>query len=192
MQMSSKQNLAKKEMFQRRDAFKVLGLGSASLLLGTQTKAEAKTRLSIPASHKKVKIIIAGGGTGGMIAAEMAAYSPSYVDRLVLAAPAGTWRSSDPVADLLSMTANELQDNLWSSASSSMRWCRTAFFFTIVLRLPYVLGNIFHRVHITLRASLSGTSLQTLPDLVTPLKGNSLSPRFCPPTRSAPSERSGY
>ena len=31
----------------------------------------------------------------------------------------------------------------------------------------------------TLRASLSGTFLQTLPDLVTPLKGHSLSPRSC-------------
>ena len=40
----------------------------------------------------------------------------------------------------------------------------------------------------TLRASLSGTFLQTLPDLVTPLKGHSLSPRNYPPTRSAPSE----
>ena len=44
----------------------------------------------------------------------------------------------------------------------------------------------------TLRAPLSGTFLQTLPDLVTPLKGHSLSPRSCPPTRSAPSERFGY
>ena len=45
----------------------------------------------------------------------------------------------------------------------------------------------------TLRASLSGTLLQTLPDLVTPLKGHSLSPRSCPATRSAPSEsRFGY
>ena len=41
-------------------------------------------------------------------------------------------------------------------------------------------------------ASLSGTFLQTLPDLVTPLKGHSLPPRSCPPTRSAPSERFGY
>ena len=40
--------------------------------------------------------------------------------------------------------------------------------------------------------SLSGTFLQTLPDLVTPLKGHSLSPRNCPATRSAPSERFGY
>ena len=57
---------------------------------------------------------------GGMIAAEMAALSPSYVDRLVLAAPAGTWRDSEPAADLLAMTADELQRDLWSSASSSM------------------------------------------------------------------------
>ena len=40
-----------------------------------------------------------------------------------------------------------------------------------------------------LRASLSGTLLQTLPDLVTPLKGHFLSPRSCPAMRSAPSER---
>ena len=37
-----------------------------------------------------------------------------------------------------------------------------------------------------LRAPLSGTFLQTLPDFVTPLKGHSLSPRSCPATRSAP------
>ena len=43
----------------------------------------------------------------------------------------------------------------------------------------------------TLRASLSGTFLQTLPDLVTPLKGHSLSQRSCPATLSAPSERFG-
>ena len=44
----------------------------------------------------------------------------------------------------------------------------------------------------TLRAALSGTFPQSLPDLVTPLKGHSLSPRSCPATRSAPSERFGY
>ena len=41
-------------------------------------------------------------------------------------------------------------------------------------------------------ALLSGTFLQTLPDLVTPLKGYSLSPCSCPLTWSAPSERFGY
>ena len=40
--------------------------------------------------------------------------------------------------------------------------------------------------------SLSGTLLQTLPDLVTPLKEHSLSSRSCPATRLAPSERFGY
>ena len=47
-------------------------------------------------------------------------------------------------------------------------------------------------VSTTLRAPLSGTFLQTLPDLVMPQKGPSLSPRSCPLTRSAPSERFGY
>ena len=50
----------------------------------------------------------------------------------------------------------------------------------------------YHTHPTTLRASLSGTFLQILPDLVTPLKGHSLSPRSCPPTRSAHSERFGY
>ena len=44
----------------------------------------------------------------------------------------------------------------------------------------------------TLPALLSGTFLQTLPNLVTPLKGHSLSPHSCPATQSAPSERIGY
>ena len=42
------------------------------------------------------------------------------------------------------------------------------------------------------RASLSGTSLQTLPDLVTPQKGQSLFPRSCPAMLSSPSERFGH
>ena len=47
-------------------------------------------------------------------------------------------------------------------------------------------------MYATLQASISGTFLQTLPDLVMPLKGHSLSPRSCPPTQSVPSERFGY
>ena len=66
------------------------------------------------------KAHVVGHFLGGMIAAEMAALSPSYVDRLVLAAPAGTWRDDAQVADLLAMTAGDLQTELWSSASSSM------------------------------------------------------------------------
>ena len=43
----------------------------------------------------------------------------------------------------------------------------------------------------TLRASLSGTILQTRPEMVTPPKGHFLSPRSscCPPTLLAPAER---
>ena len=43
----------------------------------------------------------------------------------------------------------------------------------------------------TLRVSLSGTFLLTLPALVIPLKGHSSSPRSCPPTLSAPSDGLG-
>ena len=44
----------------------------------------------------------------------------------------------------------------------------------------------------TLWALLSSTFLQTLPDLVTPLKGHFLSPRSCSVMRSVPSKRLGY
>ncbi len=63
---------------------------------------------------------VVGHFFGGMIAAEMAAMSPSYVDKLVLAAPAGLWSDSEPVADLMAMSAEDLQDTLWSAPSSSM------------------------------------------------------------------------
>ena len=39
---------------------------------------------------------------------------------------------------------------------------------------------------------ISGTFLQSLPELVTSPKGHSLSPRSCPPAVSAHSERFGY
>ena len=57
----------------------------------------------------------------------------------------------------------------------------------VTLQLPSTRFTLIH----TLRARLSGTFLQTLTDLGTPLMGHSLSPRSCPPTRSAPSERFG-
>ena len=44
----------------------------------------------------------------------------------------------------------------------------------------------------TLWASLSGTFLQPLPDLVMPLKGHFLYLHSCPAMQSAPSERFGY
>ena len=46
----------------------------------------------------------------------------------------------------------------------------------------YTLKEEFFKHVYTLRASLSGTFLQILPELVTPPKGHSLSPRICLPT----------
>ena len=63
---------------------------------------------------------------------------------------------------------------------------------SIMFRLQSTMSLVHHvYVPLTLRASLSGTFLQTLPKLVMLLKGHSLSPRSCPPTWSAPSERFG-
>ncbi len=55
---------------------------------------------------------VVGHFLGGMIAAEMAAFSPSAVNRLALVSPAGVWRDEEPVADLLALNANELSERL--------------------------------------------------------------------------------
>ena len=55
---------------------------------------------------------VVGHFLGGMIAAEMAAFSPPSVGRLALASPAGVWRDEEPVADLLALNASELSERL--------------------------------------------------------------------------------
>ena len=55
---------------------------------------------------------VVGHFLGGMIAAEMAIFSPSSVDRLALVSPAGVWRDDEPVADLLALNVNELSECL--------------------------------------------------------------------------------
>ena len=55
---------------------------------------------------------VVGHFLGGMIAAEMAAASPSSISRLVLVSPAGAWRDDEPVADLLALNASELSQRL--------------------------------------------------------------------------------
>lgn len=67
---------------------------------------ELLNELGVTRSH------VVGHFLGGMIAAEMAAFSPSSIDRLVLASPAGVWRDEEPVADLLALNANELSERL--------------------------------------------------------------------------------
>jgi len=67
--MSSNTLTGTNPLLERRDALKFMGLGSAAIMMGGQSRLEAETKLSVPASHKHAKIVIAGGGTGGMIAA---------------------------------------------------------------------------------------------------------------------------
>lgn len=55
---------------------------------------------------------VVGHFLGGMIAAEMAAFSPPSVNRIALASPAGVWRDEEPVADLLALNADELSERL--------------------------------------------------------------------------------
>lgn len=53
----------------RRDALKTIAIsGVASLMLLDAKSLEASTTLSVPVSDKKVRIVIVGGGTGGIIA----------------------------------------------------------------------------------------------------------------------------
>jgi pimeloyl-ACP methyl ester carboxylesterase len=62
---------------------------------------------------------VVGHFLGGMIAAEMAAASPSSVDRLVLASPAGVWHDEEPVADLLALNASELSERLTATVDGA-------------------------------------------------------------------------
>jgi len=61
--------MQKQNRFNRRDALKGLAIGGVSLLSVGATQADATTKLSAPASHKKVKIVIVGAGSGGMMSA---------------------------------------------------------------------------------------------------------------------------
>ncbi len=60
------------ENLNRREALKLLGMGSGLLFGSGASSSENKVLLSRPASHKKARIVIAGGGTAGMIAAARA------------------------------------------------------------------------------------------------------------------------
>ena len=80
--------------------------------------------------------------------------------------------------------------NLWAKVGSHSLGFSSRLLF-VMLSLAEAVWVIDSLVP-TLQALLSGTFLQTLPDLVMPLKGHSLSPHSCPPTWTAPFEKFGY
>jgi pimeloyl-ACP methyl ester carboxylesterase len=55
-------------------------------------------------------VAVLGHSFGGMVAAEVAAYSPRRILRLGLIAPVGLWRDDAPVADIAGMTQETLLD----------------------------------------------------------------------------------
>lgn len=55
---------------------------------------------------------------GGMVAAELAAFFPSRVKKLVLISPMGLWLDSAPVADALILPPDELAPLLWRHPDS--------------------------------------------------------------------------
>ena len=72
----------KKSGISRREAFKLAGLGSAAYMLGDTTKAEASSSLS--ASNLKGKILIIGGGLGGISTAARLASTLTNPDITVI------------------------------------------------------------------------------------------------------------
>ena len=65
---------------------------------------------------ERVKTV--GHFLGAMIGAEMAALCPHYIDRLVLAAPAGFWRDEAPIVDIFIMSDDEIRAGMWHDPKS--------------------------------------------------------------------------
>ena len=86
MKISYKKEEVSMERLKRRDALKLMGISSASLLTGVGSSASAETKLSAPSSKKEARIVIAGGGTGGItVAARLRRSVPNA--RITLIAP---------------------------------------------------------------------------------------------------------
>lgn len=75
----------KKEGLSRRDALKLMGLGSAAALMGGgATNANAATE-AFAKSDKKAKIVIVGGGAGGIMAAARLRRAASNAEIILIA-----------------------------------------------------------------------------------------------------------
>ena len=61
--------MKKSETLNRRDAMKFFGIAGVGILACGNNEAKAETKLSMPSSKKHARIVIAGGGTAGMVAA---------------------------------------------------------------------------------------------------------------------------
>ncbi|WP_457593166.1 NAD(P)/FAD-dependent oxidoreductase [Hydrogenimonas sp.] len=79
------EEILKQEGLSRRDALKLMGLGSAAAMFGT-VPASAEEEGGAPASGAKARIVIVGGGTGGvLIAARLRRAAPNA--EIVIVAP---------------------------------------------------------------------------------------------------------
>jgi pimeloyl-ACP methyl ester carboxylesterase len=58
-------------------------------------------------------ITLVGHSFGGLLAAEIAAHTPTRVGRLVLASPMGLWNDDHPVEDLLARPYRQIEEWLW-------------------------------------------------------------------------------
>ena len=65
---------------------------------------------------ERVKVV--GHFLGAMVAAEMAALSPHYVDALVLVAPAGFWIENAPIRDIFVLDDSEIRAEMWHDPRS--------------------------------------------------------------------------
>ena len=64
------------------------------------------------------QVTLVGHSFGGMLAAEIAAHTPTRVARLVLVSPLGLWTDDYPVEDLLARPYRQIDELLWRGSTT--------------------------------------------------------------------------